>query len=195
MRTAWPLARAALRSLPVALPRGATRAQILHAASRPACSLQWWPGAKSDPFVVVNVGDSAAVTSVVKQNLDPEWGETFYLFVRWPPAAACAAGARAPPPAGPAFACGVGRGTHAAAPVPGARRAIWQCPMPPIPPPHALSSPRHPSATPPLPRPQRPRQPAAGAQGAGPGHRQGGRPAGHRNARPAGPGGRRRTAG
>lgn len=44
----------------------------------------WWPGAKSDPFVVLNVGDSAAVTSVVNQNLDPVWDETFYLFVSDP---------------------------------------------------------------------------------------------------------------
>ncbi|KAL4420729.1 hypothetical protein ABPG75_010385 [Micractinium tetrahymenae] len=44
----------------------------------------WWPGAKSDPFVVLNVGDSAAITSVINQNLDPVWNETFYLFVSDP---------------------------------------------------------------------------------------------------------------
>ncbi|KAL4857581.1 Phospholipase A(1) DAD1 [Chlorella vulgaris] len=31
----------------------------------------WWPGARSDPYVVLNIGDSAAATSVVKQTLEP----------------------------------------------------------------------------------------------------------------------------
>ena len=44
--------------------------------------LQWWPGAKSDPYCIVNVGDAAAATAVVNQSLEPQWGETFFLFCR-----------------------------------------------------------------------------------------------------------------
>lgn len=44
---------------------------------------QWWPSSKSDPYAVVNIGDSGAATSVINQELNPEWGESFYLFVRW----------------------------------------------------------------------------------------------------------------
>ena len=43
---------------------------------------QWWPSSKSDPYAVINVGDSAAATSVISQELNPQWGESFYLFVR-----------------------------------------------------------------------------------------------------------------
>lgn len=46
-------------------------------------ALQWWPGAKSDPYAVVSVGDSSAATSAITQTLEPQWGETFYLYVRW----------------------------------------------------------------------------------------------------------------
>lgn len=70
--------------------------------------VQWWPGAKSDPFVVLNVGDSAAATSVVKQDLNPVWDETFYLFIRHGAAAACAASSRASlPPCHPCLDCWV----------------------------------------------------------------------------------------
>jgi hypothetical protein len=58
----------------------ASRWRPLSPTKRP---LQWWPGAKSDPYAVVNIGISAAATRVVQQNLEPTWEETFFLFVRW----------------------------------------------------------------------------------------------------------------
>jgi hypothetical protein len=53
------------------------------ANTTPAPLLQWFPGSKSDPYAVLNIGYSAGATAVVNQSLDPQWGETFYLFVRW----------------------------------------------------------------------------------------------------------------
>jgi hypothetical protein len=59
----------------------ASRWRPLSPTKRP---LQWWPGAKSDPYAVVNIGISAAATRVVQQNLEPTWEETFFLFVSDP---------------------------------------------------------------------------------------------------------------
>ena len=41
----------------------------------------WGPWAKSDPFVVVSVGDSSGETRVEKGTLLPSWEQTFHLFV------------------------------------------------------------------------------------------------------------------
>jgi Ca2+-dependent lipid-binding protein len=36
----------------------------------------------SDPYAVITIGDSSGSTRVVEKSLNPEWNETFYLFVR-----------------------------------------------------------------------------------------------------------------
>lgn len=66
-------------------PPAAARARsvLSHPPPHPIlCPLQWWPSSKSDPYAVVNIGDSAAATSVINQELNPQWGESFYLFAR-----------------------------------------------------------------------------------------------------------------
>ena len=62
--------------------RGLEETSSTCAHTTPASLLQWFPGSKSDPYVVLNIGYSAGATAVVNQNLEPQWGETFYLFVR-----------------------------------------------------------------------------------------------------------------
>lgn len=41
-----------------------------------------WPF-KSDPYAVIQLGDSSCTTRVINNNLNPVWDETFYLYVRW----------------------------------------------------------------------------------------------------------------
>ena len=45
--------------------------------------LQWFPGSKSDPYAVLNIGYSAGATAVVNQSLEPQWGETFVRWGEW----------------------------------------------------------------------------------------------------------------
>ncbi|KAI7836015.1 hypothetical protein COHA_010099 [Chlorella ohadii] len=59
---------------------GLVEVTVQSASSLPAAD--WWPSSKSDPYAVVNIGDSAAATSVINQELNPQWGESFYLFAR-----------------------------------------------------------------------------------------------------------------
>ncbi|PRW20266.1 alpha beta-hydrolase isoform A [Chlorella sorokiniana] len=61
---------------------GLVEVTVQSASGLPAAD--WWPSSKSDPYAVVNIGDSAAATSVVNQELNPRWGESFYLFVSDP---------------------------------------------------------------------------------------------------------------
>ncbi|EFN50817.1 hypothetical protein CHLNCDRAFT_141758 [Chlorella variabilis] len=56
---------------------GLMEVTAVKAAGLPAAD--WWPGSKSDPYAVLNIGDSAAATAVVQQSLEPQWGETFFL--------------------------------------------------------------------------------------------------------------------
>ena len=42
---------------------------------------QLWPG-KSDPYCIIQIGDSSATTKVIRNTLDPVWDETFYLYIR-----------------------------------------------------------------------------------------------------------------
>jgi Ca2+-dependent lipid-binding protein len=37
---------------------------------------------KADPYVLLSLGDSSARSSVVAAELNPVWGETFFLYVR-----------------------------------------------------------------------------------------------------------------
>lgn len=44
-------------------------------------AVQMWPG-KSDPYAIVQIGDSSGTTKVINSNLNPVWDETFYLYIR-----------------------------------------------------------------------------------------------------------------
>jgi hypothetical protein len=39
----------------------------------------------SDPYAVLTVGPSSHTSKVVDRSLDPEWDESFVLFVRYAP--------------------------------------------------------------------------------------------------------------
>lgn len=58
---------------------GLLHVTVKSGSNLPAADL--WPGT-SDPYCILQIGESSCTTSVVKNNLNPVWDETFSLYVR-----------------------------------------------------------------------------------------------------------------
>jgi Ca2+-dependent lipid-binding protein len=56
----------------------ATQVTVQRATGLPAADIT----GRSDPYVVLSVGDSSATTRVINQELNPVWNETHILYVK-----------------------------------------------------------------------------------------------------------------